>query len=84
MTTRSCYYPFPVAELLLMNFNFHVEHHVFPTAPWWSLRRIRAEVKRCSRTYRECVGIEWNLLNRRRPLLEVAIPAWKRSDPPQT
>ena len=41
--TRSCYYPPGVSELLVLNFNFHIEHHLFPDLPWYpAARRARA------------------------------------------
>jgi fatty acid desaturase len=44
--TRSCYYPVVLSELLLLNFNFHIEHHLFPTLPWFQLRRARTLVRK--------------------------------------
>jgi fatty acid desaturase len=70
--TRSCYYPVLVSELLLLNFNFHIEHHLFPALPWFQLRRARALVRQSlGNEYQECVGISWNLQNRRRDAREV-------------
>jgi omega-6 fatty acid desaturase (delta-12 desaturase) len=74
-TTRSCYYPFPLSEVLFLNFNFHTEHHVFPRAPWWHLRVLRRSLRARSSVYHECVAVGWNIRNRCRPLSEVAIPA---------
>lgn len=70
--TRSCYYPRGCSELLVLNFNFHTEHHLFPTLPWFRLRRARDLVRqRLGGSYREAVGIGWNLENRQRDLQSI-------------
>lgn len=70
--TRSCYYPVIVSELLLLNFNFHIEHHLFPTLPWFQLRRARSLIRQVlGREYEECMGISWNLKNRRKDARDV-------------
>jgi fatty acid desaturase len=70
--TRSCYYPVIVSEVLLLNFNFHIEHHLFPTLPCFQLRRARVLVRQAlGDEYQECVGISWNLENRRKDAREV-------------
>lgn len=67
--TRSCYYPRGLSELICLNFNFHIEHHLFPDLPWFRLRHARALVKPAlGDAYEECVGVGWNLANRRRDL----------------
>lgn len=69
LATRSCYYPPVVSELLVLNFNFHIEHHWFPTLPWYRLRKARALVRPAlGEAYEEAVGIAWNLKNRTRDL----------------
>jgi len=67
--TRSCHYPVGVSELLVLNFNFHTEHHLFPDLPWYRLRRARTLVKQALESrYAECMGISWNVRNRTRDL----------------
>jgi fatty acid desaturase len=64
-STRSCYYPRGISEFLVLNFNFHIEHHLFPTLPWYRLRRARALVKPVlGDGYTEEVGVTWNLRRR--------------------
>jgi omega-6 fatty acid desaturase (delta-12 desaturase) len=64
--SRSCYYPRGVSELLVLNFNFHTEHHLFPSLPWFRLRRARTLVKRhLGDHYHEAVGLRWNVEHRR-------------------
>jgi omega-6 fatty acid desaturase (delta-12 desaturase) len=71
-TTRSCYYPRFVSELLVLNFNFHTEHHLFPTLPWYRLRQARTLVRDALGTgYQEATGIQWNLRKRSTDLRDV-------------
>jgi acyl-lipid omega-6 desaturase (Delta-12 desaturase) len=39
--TRSSHLPDTMSTLLALNFNRHVEHHIFPSAPWYALNRLR-------------------------------------------
>ena len=64
-STRSCYYPVFVSEFFVLNFNFHIEHHLFPSLPWYRLRGARSLVKGALQDgYEEAIGISWNLRNR--------------------
>ncbi|HMI91428.1 MAG TPA: fatty acid desaturase [Polyangiales bacterium] len=64
--TRSCYYPAGLSELFVLNFNFHIEHHLFPSLPWYRLRAARRRLKPAlDRGYSEALGAEWNIRNRR-------------------
>ncbi len=72
--TRSSYFPVLIAELLLLNFNFHIEHHLFPNLPWYRLRKARTLIREALGTdYQESVGISWNLKHRRRSVEEVVL-----------
>jgi fatty acid desaturase len=31
--------------VLNYNFNFHIEHHLFPSIPWYSLPKVTAKIK---------------------------------------
>jgi omega-6 fatty acid desaturase (delta-12 desaturase) len=67
--TRSCVYPRGLSELLVLNFNFHTEHHLFPSLPWYRLRTARALLKvELGGRYQEAVGIRWNIEGRARSL----------------
>jgi fatty acid desaturase len=71
-STRSCYYPKLVSELLVLNFNFHIEHHLFPTLPWYRLRSARALIRPAlGAGYNEAIGIAWNLEHRFTDIREV-------------
>lgn len=78
VTTRSCYYPYHLAELLTLNFNFHTEHHFFPNLPWYRLRKLRSIIKPIyGKEYNELYGIGWNLQNRSRDPNEIVLPEVK-------
>jgi len=67
LSTRTCYYPFGLSELLTLNFNLHTEHHFFPHLPWYRLKQVRRMLKPALEgRYNEVIGIRWNLANRRR------------------
>lgn len=71
-STRSCYYPKLVSELLVLNFNFHIEHHLFPTLPWYRLRAARELIKPAlGAGYSEAIGVRWNLENRLKDITQV-------------
>jgi acyl-lipid omega-6 desaturase (Delta-12 desaturase) len=66
-TTRSCYYPLFLSELLVLNFNFHTEHHLFPALPWFRLRKARTLVRAAlGESYPQEIGISWNMRGRTR------------------
>jgi fatty acid desaturase len=70
--TRSCYYPRGVSELFVLNFNFHIEHHLFPALPWYRLRRARELVRSAlGERYQEAIGIAWNIEHRTRDLQSI-------------
>lgn len=43
---RSIAYPAWFSRFVLLNFNYHVEHHLFPTLPWYQLDHAHRLVKR--------------------------------------
>jgi fatty acid desaturase len=67
--TRSCSYPPGLSDFLVLNFNLHTEHHLFPHLPWYQLRAAnRLLAPALGRRYQEEVGIGWNLEYRRRDI----------------
>jgi fatty acid desaturase len=67
--SRSCHYPWLVSELLWLNFNYHTEHHLYPSLPWYRLRGARQNVKAALKSdYHESIGITWNLERRRQDI----------------
>lgn len=80
--TRSCDYPPGISELLVLNFNYHVEHHLFPVLPWYRLRRARALVREAlGPLYTEAVGLSWNVEKRTRALDELIAQYRRPLDP---
>jgi fatty acid desaturase len=70
--TRTCYYPPMISDLLFLNFNFHVEHHLFPDLPWFRLHDARPIAKQAlGGKYIETIGINWNLENRTKDATKV-------------
>lgn len=43
---RSCVYPTWFARLVVLNFNYHAEHHMFPEVPWYRLDQLHEELQR--------------------------------------
>ncbi len=79
--SRSCLYPRGVSEFLVLNFNFHVEHHLFPSLPWFRLRQAqRLVAPALPGRYQQEIGISWNLRNRRGPLEPLALDEPARGD----
>ncbi len=63
-TTRSCNYGI-FSGLLVLNFNLHTEHHLYPTLPWYRLTSVRDQLKPVlAEEYHEVPGLAWNLENR--------------------
>jgi len=76
VSTRSCRYPVGISEVFVLNFNFHIEHHLYPNLPWYRLRRAHTLVKAAlGSAYRETDGFSWHGAQRRRPFLDVLLAA---------
>jgi omega-6 fatty acid desaturase (delta-12 desaturase) len=81
-STRSCRYPAVLSELLVLNFNFHTEHHTFPFLPWYRLRAARTQLRAAlGAHYREEVGVRWNLRHRTRSLEALVFSEDDAADP---
>jgi omega-6 fatty acid desaturase (delta-12 desaturase) len=73
--SRTCVYADWFSRLALLNFNYHAEHHMFPTLPWYELPKAYALVKEQSPAgYHLCIGHEWIRENRQKNLDEVFAP----------
>lgn len=44
ITARSCVYPTWLSTFIVLNFNYHIEHHMFPDAPWYTLNQLHKVV----------------------------------------
>jgi len=45
LVARTCTYPLWLSRFLVLNFNYHAEHHMFPTVPWYQLPAIHEALK---------------------------------------
>ncbi|MDZ4676585.1 MAG: fatty acid desaturase [Oligoflexia bacterium] len=72
--TRSCSYPKWFSYLIINNFNYHVEHHLFPILPWYRLHLVRPLLKNIvGRSYNESIRGEWILQSRKQSMSKVLI-----------
>jgi omega-6 fatty acid desaturase (delta-12 desaturase) len=79
-TSRSCDYPWLVSELLVLNFNYHAEHHLYPSLPWYRLRAARNLLRPAlGRDYIESHGIGWNLSHRSQSIESLFLPEAERT-----
>ena len=69
--TRSCVYPRWFAHHVLLNFNLHTAHHLFPSHPWYQLDALHAEVVAEGLQLNMGSGNEWIVKNRRLALTQV-------------
>ena len=68
-TARSCVYPKWFARKIVLNFNFHVEHHMYPDQPWYLLPEIQTLIKaELKQAYNQDPSFEWILRNRGKDL----------------
>ncbi|MGE0633993.1 MAG: fatty acid desaturase, partial [Pseudobdellovibrionaceae bacterium] len=75
-TARSCIYPEWFAKFFALNFNYHIEHHMFPDAPWYYLDKLHLEVKEELKSlYNTDPQFAWILNNRPKDLADVLITA---------
>ena len=73
LTARSCFYPRMLEKLVLLNFNYHIEHHLYPTLPWYRLKDLSTVLREKIPIYHHSVGNEWIRRNRKRPLKDVCL-----------
>lgn len=70
--SRSCIYPRWISQYIVLNFNYHIEHHLYPEAPWYCLDQIHlAIIKDLHQGYEKDENLNWNLRNRNRSILEL-------------
>lgn len=71
-TARSCVYPRWISEYVVLNFNYHIEHHLYPRAPWHQLPAIhKALSQRLGESYNSDPQFAWILKNRKRKLEDI-------------
>lgn len=59
------------SKYILLNFNLHSAHHLFPWAPWYALPRLSREISGGKPTHDVDHEFSWALANRKRPLLSI-------------
>lgn len=72
-TARSCFYPRLFERFVLLNFNYHIEHHLYPTLPWHELKALSSVLRSKIPDYFFSEGNEWVIRNRKRPFREVCL-----------
>lgn len=81
-TARSCVYPPWFARFVVLNFNYHIEHHMFPDVPWYHLEKLHEPVKSALKAeYNTDPSFSWILKNKKVSLGEVLAPAEKIKKP---
>lgn len=71
-TARTCIYPKWFARHIVLNFNFHAEHHMFPDAPWYSLEAVHEKLQeRLGEKHNVDILFAWTKENRPLDILEV-------------
>ena len=72
LTSRSCIYPLWLSKFVVLNFNYHVEHHMFPDAPWYRLESIYKIVSgELDESYNSDPQFAWIKKNRSKNLTEL-------------
>lgn len=72
VTARTCLYPKWFAHFVVLNFNYHAEHHMFPEAPWYHLPRLHQHlVSQLDTRYKTDPYFQWTLENRQKSILKV-------------
>lgn len=72
LTARTCVYPKWFAHFVVLNFNYHSEHHMFPDAPWYELPRIHDFIKTKNlKNYKMDPYFQWTLENRPKSILQI-------------
>lgn len=58
--SRSCIYPEFITDHFVMGFNYHTEHHMFPQAHWYHLKKIHGMLKaELGSSYNSEGSFEW-------------------------
>lgn len=75
---RSCIYPRWLARFIVLNFNYHAEHHMFPDAPWYRLEEVH---QKAAALLKDNLNTDENMTfivkNRQKPLEYLMAPGEK-------
>jgi omega-6 fatty acid desaturase (delta-12 desaturase) len=73
--THSCSFIPVWSNFVLLYFNYHIAHHLFPWVPWYSLKKLDSELKSSASANDSMDTVKselaWSILNRRRPLMTI-------------
>jgi omega-6 fatty acid desaturase (delta-12 desaturase) len=70
--SRSCIYPGWLAKFVVLNFNYHTEHHMYPYVPWYHLDKLHDTLKlELGSAYNSDPSFAWIMRNRTKDLAEV-------------
>lgn len=75
--TRTWYMPSLVEKYVVLNMNYHTEHHLFPDLPWHRLDKAHKLMLQQKEDV-NVVGFDWTRNQRQRPFGEVIVPAPSR------
>ncbi len=74
LIARTCVYPKWLARYVVLNFNYHIEHHMYPQVPWYYLDKLHPLVKaELGPDYNTDPQFAWILRNRARTLGEIFV-----------
>lgn len=80
--SRSCLYTDWFARHVILNFNYHTEHHMYPEVPCYHLDKIhRVLSKELGPEYNHDLQFMWILKNRNKDMAEVIAPSSPRISP---
>lgn len=69
---RTCIYPRWFARFVVLNFNYHVEHHMFPDVPWYHLEQLHHKVREALlESYNVDPQFKWILENKKKSIAGV-------------
>jgi fatty acid desaturase len=64
--SRSCSYPRWLSNFIFLNFNYHIEHHLYPDLPWFYLEELQTRVSvALGSDYHFDPMFQWIISNRR-------------------
>ncbi len=67
--SRSCVYPQWFATWVVLNFNYHTEHHLYPDVPWYHLAKLQKPVRvALGANYNTDTNFTWILENKPKSL----------------
>ncbi|MCM0605938.1 MAG: fatty acid desaturase [Xanthomonadaceae bacterium] len=66
---RSCVYPEWISKWIVLNFNYHIEHHMYPFVPCYHLDKLHSVLKKeLGSIYNQDPSFSWTFTNRKKDL----------------